>query len=296
MIKLFFGNDNFRIKKEIEKEANLAKAEPVNVEGLEELLQSIRSQSFFGGKRVFVIKNKLEKIKPEEAKIIETLVEESSQDSVIFVESKEPVKKVLDIFQKKGEVRPLSDLKGVSLIKFIKERVAQEGGDIAPLAAERLAGFVGVDLWQIEEEIKKLVLYKMGSGEPIQTADVDLLVHANFESNIFNLVDAIGNKNTKKVNQLVNSFLENGENPIYILSMITRQIRNITIVKFEPKITEAEFAKRMGVHPFVAKKTVSQASNFTPEELRKVYKKLVWADLRLKSGYEPNQVLEMLVV
>jgi DNA polymerase-3 subunit delta len=138
-----------------------------------------------------------------------------------------------------------------------------------------------------------LVLYKKGENEveTIDTTDVDLLVRANFEAKIFSLMDAVASKNIRRAAELLNSFLESGENEIYILTMIEKQFQNIAMAKFESNITESSFAKKADIHPYVAKKSLQQAKNFEKIEIITMYQRLMDADLKLKSGFEPKQVL-----
>jgi DNA polymerase III subunit delta len=298
MINYFYGDDSFRIQSAIDNIVSRKKEAQVlrfDKSAHKELLLSLASQSFFDPFRIFVLEEVLSSLKEKELdKLLSQLKGQEKKLLLVAVEKKAPSKNLTPHISETGQFEVL---KGGALIAFIKEKVAQEGGDISPLAAERLAGYVGNNLWQIEEEVKKLVLYKKDNNEviPIETADVDLLVHATFEANIFNFVDAVATKNTKRAESLLGSFMSSGENPLYLLTMITKQIRNIAIIKFD-NVSEANFAQRAGVHPFVAKKSFQQSKNFSQLEVAELYRRLVWADVMLKSGGEPGQVLQKLIV
>jgi len=313
MIRLFYGEDSFGISKEIDKIiSSVGDTELTIFENGEpkEIFLNFLTQSFFTKKRLFIIKNTNNLLK-EENNLIDTLEKIPSDTDIIFClpspkKEKQSKKQPLPILKTKfykflkenGEVKGFDVPTPVNIISFIKKRVQEEEAEIAPLAAERLASFTSGDLWQLDEEIKKLSLYKMGGKElePIQTSDVDELVKANFEANIFNLLDAIADKNQRKAVQLLNEFLESGENEIYILSMITRGFRNIAMAKFEKGVTESTLAKKAGLHPFVAKKAIAQSRNFTETEIAEIYARLVWADFKLKSGAESRQILLRLIV
>lgn len=298
MIYLFCGNDDYRIKKETDKIIATQKdaEKELLVEDAKELAIKLKTNSFFAQKRLFLARGILAKLSEKETEELTLALPNDDNTVLIFIEEKSPKGKIATELKKVAKIIAAEKPKKVNLVKYIKEKVAEEGSDIAPLAAERLSTFVGTDLWKLDEEIKKLVLYKIGTEEPIETADVDLLVKANFEANIFNLMDAVATKNTSRSLELLNSFLESGENEIYILSMIWRGYRNIALAKFEEGITEQALAKKAGLHPFVAQKSARQAKNFTREELLSVYNKLVETDLALKSGAEPAQALQRLVI
>lgn len=301
MISLYFGTDTYGISETIKEKAAID-TEVIRFNGgnVSELAGNIASQSFFNPKRLFVIQDIFTGLEPKnEIRLFASLENLPADTQIVFIEAKKPNKsKLLDYINKEGEIKEFTDKKGIDLVLFIKEKVTEEGGEIAPLAAERLATYVGPDKWQLTEEIKKLVLYRTTEGEkePIDTADIDLLVKASFEANIFSLMDAVATKNTRRSTELLNSFLESGENEIYILTMIERQFKNIAMAKFEENVTEGKLTKMAKVHPFVAKKSLQQAKNFEQAEIIEMYRRLADADLKLKSGFEPKQVLLRLLV
>ncbi len=299
-IQLFYGDDEFSIRKRASQIASELKAEKVVFGGdVNLLVNRLLSGSFFSQKRLFVCENYLFGLTEEEVKKLTPALKKIPPDTwVLFLEKKRPKAGLENFFKKNGGVSVFNKPTSRDLIGFINERVAREEGRILPLAAERLATFVGPDYWQLEEEIKKLVLYRKGNPEDsaIQTSDVDLLVRSNFEASIFELMDAIASKNHRKSIKLLNKFLDSGENEIYIFFMIVKQFRNIAMAKFEDRISESALAKRAGLHPYVAKKSISQARSFEKAEIINIYKRLREADLALKSGSDPKRVLESLVI
>ena len=62
---------------------------------------------------------------------------------------------------------------------------------------------------------------------------------------------------------------------MYLLDRFVYQFRNLIKVKT---------GGGKALHPFVFKKTQSQASNFSFEELKKIYQKLLEIDLDIKTG------------
>jgi DNA polymerase III delta subunit len=301
MIYIYYGKDTFELEKEIDEHTkDGVEINSFESKDIETAVSNLVTQSFFNPKRVFILKDIFTDLgDKKEDSVIMALSNLPTDTTVIFVETKLPKKtKLTDFIKKEGEIKNFEEAKSINLVSFIKERVAEEGGEIAPLAAERLATFVGPNKWQLSEEINKLVLYKKGDGEtePIDTADVDLLVKANFDANIFALMDAFAAKNSRRAAELLNSFLDYGENEIYILTMIEKQFRNIAMAKFEDNISEMGLSKKAGLHPFVAKKSLSQARNFEKSEIVEMYGRLIDADLKLKSGFEPKQILLRLVL
>jgi DNA polymerase III subunit delta len=116
---------------------------------------------------------------------------------------------------------------------------------------------------------------------------VELLVKANLAGNIFEMIDALGNKNKKAALKLLHRHLKNGEDPFYIFSMFVYQFRNLLKVadyKENGGLAEKEIANASKLHPFVVKKSLNQINNFSLDRLKKVYQKLGNLDLKIKTG------------
>jgi DNA polymerase-3 subunit delta len=299
MTYLFYGDDDFKIKKSLDLLVSQKEGAELSIfeaDQGDQFLLAVNTKSFFSPDRILVLKNGLGNLKPETEKHLQGSLDQNDNTVIVFVEPKKPKATWVNAISKSGKVTELTKPKNTNLVAYIKEKVKDEGGDIAPLAAERLSTYVGGDLWKLEEEIKKLVLYKQGTEEAIDTADVDLLVKANFEANIFALMDAVAAKNNRRAIELLDSFMESGENEIYVMTMVWRQFRNLAMAKFEENITEQTLAKKAGVHPFVAGKAIRSAKNFTKEEILTIYQKLVETDFALKSGADANNALLRLVI
>lgn len=297
MIKTYIANDSFLINDKVRDVTNVPEAEVYLFDeesNTTDVTNSFRLNTFFSNKRVIILKNTVASLETKETiKLLEELKNVPDTD-IYFFENKAPAKSALFTWLKtNSDFQELVIDKKFDLVEHIKNTVKKEGGEISPLAAERLATFVGSDLWRLSEEIKKLVNYKYSNkDEPvIETADISLLVSPDVDLNIFNLIDAFATKNTKKAAELINDFIDQGVNELYLLTMIWKQFRNIAMAKFENNVTDSILTKKAGLHPFVAKKTMAQARNFDIEDILRIYEKLAQADHKLKSGSEPKQVL-----
>jgi len=93
-------------------------------------------------------------------------------------------------------------------------------------------------------------------------------------------------KDTRKSLLFLYDHLEKGDNPLYLLSMIVYQFRNLIIVKdlLERKYSYSEAKNKSNLHPFVFKKTHSQVNKFSIKELKEIYENLSLIDLKTKTG------------
>lgn len=196
----------------------------------------------------------------------------------------------------KGVVRLFERPKGASLDRWIVEQVRARGGDIAPQAVQLLSTNVGNDLALLTTEIEKLTLYR--GSERIQSADVTRLSPYLAEANIFELVDAIGNRNGRVAVQLLQQSLAEGGDPFYLFSMVARQFRLLlqTRAALDAGTRPEALAETVGMHPFVAQKVARQARSFSLDQLKAIYRHLLDIDVRVKTGQtELVTALDLLV-
>jgi DNA polymerase-3 subunit delta len=200
------------------------------------------------------------------------------------------------------KVSPLAEVKAFPLLKsealkaWIRQRVKKEGGNITPQAVNLLAELIGGDLWAMDGEIQKLLLYSQ--ERPISEDDVRQLVSCIQEASIFALVDAVAEGHTESAQRILHRLYDEGVAPIYILSMITRQFRLIAQARDLGKgLSRLQIQDRLGLkQSYVVDKTLSQAKLYDFEGVRWAYDKLLETDLAIKTGkYSDKLALELLV-
>jgi DNA polymerase-3 subunit delta len=302
MIYLLSGTDDFGIQlslSEILKKLN-GRVIRMKETSLNSFSNEALTESFFDNEKVIIVEYLLEKsLKEKQETELKRVIEKISQEtSVIFIEKSAPNASLRKLLGDKASISDHSRPVAKDLMNYVRNRSHELGADISPLAAERFITYVGPNYWQIEEELKKLSLYVKDRDieQVIEIGDVDEIVHSNFEANIFELMDAISQKNINRAITLLGSFLDSGENELYILTMIARQFRNIAMAKIDNVVDETAFAKKAGLHPYVAKKSIMQARNFSVGEVGEIYQKIIAADLNLKSGQNPKQVLQSIIL
>ena len=108
---------------------------------------------------------------------------------------------------------------------------------------------------------------------------------------VFGFLDALGYKNKEKSFLELHRLLDQGESPVYLLTMMVWQIRNLLKVKLsvgggpKPKMS-----------PFVLRKAKSQVKNFEEEKLVGIFRNLLKAEISLKTTQQnPTLILDLLV-
>lgn len=310
MILLISGEENFLSSKklyQIKKKFSLKNLES-NIEefdeksfSISEFQKTVNSVPFLSEKKLVIIKNFLNsKIKSEdEEKLIELIPQLPDFTLVVFYEKndldgkKKLIKKIKEKTQKHWHFNKQGNYQ---LEKWTLQEINQRGGSITKSAISKLTAFVGNDLWQLNQEIEKLLNYK--NKKNIEESDVEKLISANLNTNIFTLIDSIGEKNLKKTLKFLNSLIKQGEEIVYILGMIVYQTKNLIIIKelALQNLPKSEIIRITKKHPFVVTKSLEQAKNFSREELENIYEKLFETETKIKTGkIEPKTGLNLLV-
>jgi DNA polymerase-3 subunit delta len=258
---------------------------------LAELHQACDAIPFLAPARLVIVED-LFVAKPDktfEDELLAYLPQLPETTRLVFLESKalpgnHPVVKLAEQ-EDSGFARLFRRPEGGNLERWIRQRVSQKGGQISARAVHMLASNIGNDLPILDNEIEKLVMYK-GTEEEIEAEDVALLSPYAAEANIFDLVDAVGNRDGKKAAALLHQKFGEGSDPFYLFSMFVRQFRLLILVKelAEGGDRPPAISRQLNLHSFVVGKLYQQAQHFSLTQLEQVYRHLLDIDVGVKTG------------
>ena len=257
-----------------------------------------RQASMFAEKKLIIIVNPFSDSAFKEGFLKEAKTFLASQDVVVvFEDGKIDARDSLFKFLKNNaKCQNFDPLDGHKLKSWVKEEFGAYGVQADIRAIDKMVDYVGNDLWRMANEIRKLASFK--AGAMVNQEDVSLMVRPRVETDIFETIDAIAQKNKKQALDLMHSHLEKGDTPPYLLAMINYQFRNILMVKelMEKRNTYNAIVRKSGLHPFVVKKSYFVSQKFTFPELKNIYQKIFQTDLDIKTGkIEPAAALDLLV-
>jgi DNA polymerase-3 subunit delta len=125
---------------------------------------------------------------------------------------------------------------------------------------------------------------------------VKLLVDQSQTESIFDLVEAMSAGKVKSALTLYNRLIEDRTNEIYILTMVTWQLRNLLLAKTAGAMSPNELAKQAGMSPYVAGKALAKQREFSEEGLKQAFTLAVETDFAIKSGQgQAEQLVEQLI-
>ena len=168
---------------------------------------------------------------------------------------------------------------------------------IADDAIRLLHTSTGNSLRSISSEIEKIKL-NLGERSNIELEDVESVVGISKLFNVFELCDAVGKRNIKSSLHILSQMLQLGEQPVVIMTMLSRHFQILLKVKElkARKTRDDEIAKSLRIHPFFLKNYAQQSARFNRTQFDKAFQLLLEADKHLKTSYQkPKLILESLL-
>ena len=244
----------------------------------------------------------------EARQVLDSLADSSQSNDLVFIEDKLDKRRAiwrgfdglagLDQLSKDGHlaIEELNTPDARALPVWIANTARQDGIKIDGRAVQMLATYVGADLRRLTLELEKLRAY--AAGRAITPNDVQRLVSDTSEALIWDLTDAIGQRDGRKAMRALYALRRNDANPFYLLTMITRQYRIMIKVKDETARAagnEYDIAGRVGESPFPVKKAMAQSRNYALPQLEGILDRLLSSDFAMKTGADPNTEIDILV-
>jgi DNA polymerase-3 subunit delta len=188
-------------------------------------------------------------------------------------------------------IREFSLPQGSQMVHWIQNKAVDLGGTFSSQAAAQLAEYVLGDPRLAAQEIEKLLAY-VNYKRPVDPDDVGRLTPYAGEGNVFEMVDALGNRNGPLALRMLHRLLEEDE-PLRLFGMIVRQFRLLLLTRelLDVGNREAEIAKQLKTFPFVARKLIGQVRHFSLTSLEEIYHKLLEVDAAIKTGQVSSEVV-----
>lgn len=153
-------------------------------------------------------------------------------------------------------------------------------------------------LYDIENEIKKLISYA-GSSEEVLQEHIDAVMPRNVEHDIFKLINACSEKKISQSLKVYNDLILEGESSLGILAMISRQIKNIiAISELEGKnLGSKDISIQLRVHEYTVKLCMKYSKQIQIKKLVKAFNRCLEAEMNIKSGKMVDRLaIELLLV
>lgn len=176
-----------------------------------------------------------------------------------------------------------AEIRDYEVAAWISNYVKSKKLNVSANAIQLLAEFLGNDLAKITHEIDKLVLIK-GAGASISAEDIEKNIGISKEYNIFELTNALGEKDNLKSHKIVNYFMMNPKSlalPMAI-GIVYSFYTKVLLVKYTPGSEIRNLGSILKINPYIAKNYIQYAANYDLIKIKSIFNILKEYDLKSK--------------
>ena len=290
--KLYHGNSVYLSLRAVKNDisSNTEKQNLITIEAdtqkAQQIIDSIQNQGLFVSKRVFLIK-RLYKNKEKDSLIekLLSLLNEQFPDDIYFWEDQKirSTTKYLKFFKSNDSVEEYAELNKRNFLSWLDQELKENSLSADETTKRLLAQRTNYDPERCSNEIKK---HKLNNSEEIKESDLDILTTDTLEEDIWKLIDAINNEKKERSIEILEKLFSQNTDPNFILSMLARNLRLITMAKHlkKQKKSFAEICSIMKVAPFSLYPILGVIDRYDMEKIKLLYTKLSNLDYQIKSG------------
>jgi DNA polymerase-3 subunit delta len=298
-IYFFYGDDNYALEnaiKAVEKAVDPLitsefDKEIVNTE--ERTVVEIMDLAYaypFGSKKKLIILKDFDELKGDK-KQFGTYVNNPVPSTVMIITKYGNIQNYnalpYSLLLEKKYLFAANELKGRELLAWVIKYSAKNGKTITTDNAGLLVDIVGENRSMIEMQLQKIFTY-LGDNKDIRLDVIKSVASQLKEYIIFDLLNAIGNRNKSKAVEVLLNLLAQGDRDkqaLFILAMLNKYFTGIAQVPEleKEKMSEQVKAKIIGTHPYYYKDYLKAGKFFKEEKILNISRALLKTDIMLKS-------------
>ena len=189
------------------------------------------------------------------------------------------------------------ELKGKNLIDWLISIAEEKRKKLSEENAQVLVDIVGENRNMLEDQLEKICIF-MNEKKEISLESIQQVSSELKQFNIFDLQNAIGLKDKSKSLTIANNLLDNGAEPTFIITMLTRYFTGLAkITELKTKnIPDTEAARIVGTHHFYYPNYVKARTLYSDEKLVEVFRSLLKADVSIKTTTAEDKTIITLLI
>ncbi len=263
------------------------------------IFDELRTRPFFASKDKLVVVEDADSFVEKNRETLEKYIQTpASHASLVLVCDKwDKRMKLATLVDKVGISIECKRLKDHLLPGWIPTRAKHYKKNISSAAAQKLVEDVGNNLAIIDKHLEKLSIY-LSEKTTIDERDVDALVGVDRSRTVFELTDAVAQRNVTGSLKILDQMLTHGEDSVRIISLLAWQIKRLWRAKqiLKQGGDEHKVTSELQVVPFFAKRFFEQVKLYTEDNLMEKHALLLEVDVKSKtSSFGTQLLLELLV-
>jgi DNA polymerase-3 subunit delta len=237
-----------------------------------DLFNACRKYPMFSDKQVVILK---EAQAMKDVEKLETYVEKPLTSTLLFVAYKgkklDGRTKLAKLLKDKAVLLTSKKLYDNELPEWTSELIKTKGYTITNKALFLLIDHIGNDLSRLNNEVNKLIL-NLDKRKSITEDDVEMFVGISKEFNVFELQQAIANKDLYKAIRIIQYFESNPKAaPIQLIfPSLYNYFSKVQMIYSVPSRDEKTVATAIGVNGYFVRDYLQTAMKFSSQEIERV--------------------------
>ena len=270
---------NLEIDKILKKEKNYSQIKYDSLTPCDKIIEELNTIDMFYDKKIVIVKDFLN-IKEQD--ILQKYIEKSKDNNILILttSSLDERRKIVKTLKEKAKI---IDTKNTNIDTFIKESFKDYEIDYQTI--NMLKEYTNNNYQKIENEINKLKMLKIDEKK-ITKEDIKEVTLKDFDTNIFDFLKAINNKNKKEALNIYYKLSQNKEDEIKIIGALANNYRLLYKIKVLSNTTlDNDIMTKCNIkNPYRLKILKQESYNYSNEYLLNMLKKLSELDIKIKSG------------
>lgn len=257
---------------------------------MQTIMEDAATIPFFADEKVILVQNanflSASNDTEMDVKILEKYLDDPMPSTILILtgnfEKLDARKKIVKKIQKSCKVMQFRRLDVTDKENYIKEEVSRRKLSIEPVAMIELIQRLPFDIRTIRAEMEKLELY----GEIISLSVVEKLVTRPLEDDVFQLVNAVVERDLKKAFTLWQDLCVLNKDAIFLIALLANQFRFLYQVKIlmDQGAGKDMIVSKLSAHPYRVQVTMQSARKLSIPYLLSILAKLATLDQKLKGG------------
>ena len=264
----------------------------------DELIAFAETMPFFSERRVLFVEDT--GFFKNGCRQLEAYLKDPSKTAVfVFVETS--VDRGCAMFKRvrdRGRIVPCEEYTEDMLEKWIGHRLKEEGKAVQKAAVDELLARTGTDMSRIASELEKLIAYT-GDRDGITKKDVQAVCSDFIDGRIYELTDALAEKNREKAFRSYQTMLAMNEPPAKIMISLIRQFELLLRISEMHRMNAGmdTIMRVTGKRDFIVSKSIRQGKAISEPVLRSLLELCASNDRAVKNGLLDKHIaVEMVLV
>ncbi|TLG74288.1 DNA polymerase III subunit delta [Culicoidibacter larvae] len=262
---------------------------------LDEALYDAQVPAFFSDYKMLVIDNPYfltgqngKKDLPHNIDMLQAYVENPLDTTILVIiadyEKMDERKKIVKVLKKASNIFEAYKLNSNQASQWLKNMLDKQNIAYEHEAIESIVSRTDADLQVMVSEIKKYQLMY-----PDQTISLEIVEDATEDittKTVFELIEAIVNKEASKSIDLYQTLLEQSDDPIAFIALMSQQLKVMLQLKLAHMrgYNAKDVARILAMHPYRVKKIQENVSRFSEVQMQQALTELIDLDYQIKTG------------